>query len=56
MKSPKGTFAPDRGKAVITPTIMQPVYVGESGAPGKSDFFERSTRIRTANYVSDKLN
>ena len=36
--------------------IIQPIYVGESGAPGKSDFFERSTRARTSKYLSDKLN
>lgn len=37
-------------------SILQPIYVGESGAPGKSDFFERSTKARSSNYLTDKLN
>ena len=36
--------------------IIQPIYVGESGVPGKSDFFERSTRARSSNILNDKLN
>ena len=35
---------------------MQPVYVGESGAAGSSDLFERSTKARTPKYETTKLN